>query len=538
MGSSEVWVGSMVRASSMGLNQKDNGVCLLTEDGIAFAVSEERLSRKKHDSDYQLSMEAASRYVETHKLQPVGAALTSCGDLPGSMDSLPSWCVRPIPVPSHHYAHALSAYWMSDFDSALVLVMDAGGSILSQPEVPGHWWSARREQTSFWVGSGEQVSLRRYIQADPFDIGFGEWWRAFTYFLGWHTHTLTGNTMALAALGDDRYLGAPPLWADLSGTFDGRVRNDPRHPVSMVRAALVAAGIEDAPPPRSPGSPIESGHAALARYLQVSFTSALQCLIREEMSASNAVRVCMSGGVAQNCVAAGVIGAEVGAGNLFVPVTAGDVGQPVGAALHAAQSLGARWPRREERIFLGPAHDVFGTGPDHFTAMKAAELIAAGGIVAVAQGRSEFGPRALGHRSVLCDPLDRTAVARVKAGVKMRDDFMPLAPAVRSDVLQPWPQLSRSRTMTIAPLIPSAATAEFGEAIHADGTARIQVVEPGEVISAVIDAFEKLTGRRVLINTSFNRRGEPIAESPDDAYGAFQSLDLDGLLIGASLIKR
>lgn len=538
MGGQDAWLGSMVRASSMGLRQKDNGVCLLTESGMVFAVSEERLSRKKHDNDYQLSMLAATHYAEINGFRLVSAALSSCGDLPGTLDSLPLDGLAVESVHSHHYAHALSAYWMSGFETSIVIVMDAGGSLLSSPTVAGEWWSAQREQTSVWIGDAGRVTLRRLLHAEPYDIGFGEWWRAFTYYLGWHTHTLTGNTMASAALGDDRYAEMTALWAEPSGTFGGQVLNNPRDPISMVKTALIACGITSPPSPRNPGERLVAPHFALARYLQESFTDALQRLVREESLATGMSKLCLSGGVAQNCVAAGAIAADIGYENLFVPVTAGDVGQPIGAALHAAQIAGAAWPSRGERVFLGPEHGELRENPGQPDIMRAAQRIARGGIVALVQGRSEFGPRALGHRTVLCDPLDKSAVERVKAGVKMRDDFMPLAPAIRRDVIEQWPNLARTETMTLAPKIPLSAAGEFGLALHADGTARIQVVKEGETMAGIIDTFERITGRRILINTSLNRRGAPIAESPKDAYEAFSELDVDGLLIGESWVER
>ena len=207
----------------MGLRQRDNGACLITEDGIEFAVSEERLSRLKHDTEFDRAISAATDYAHANKIRIVSAGLSSCGEPPGRLDAIPLTGISMAATPSHHYSHALSAFWMSRFDSSLVIVMDAGGSVLGSPSHPSEWWSAAREQTTVWLGAEEDVVLRRKVHCDPYDIGFGEWWRAFTHYLGWHSHTLTGNTMAAAGYGDGRYLAATPLWEDLTGTFDGRL---------------------------------------------------------------------------------------------------------------------------------------------------------------------------------------------------------------------------------------------------------------------------------------------------------------------------
>jgi carbamoyltransferase len=174
------------------------------------------------------------------------------------------------------------------------------------------------------------------------------------------------------------------------------------------------------------------------------------------------------------------------------------------------------------------------------TAACAAHALEAGKIVGVLHGRSEFGPRALGNRSVLCDPTCPAAVSRVKRAVKCRDEFMPLAPVIHkrlSDELRSTVPLSG--TMVYAPVVPETLSSEFGATLHVDRTARIQAIESeASVLGNILDAFYRETGRRVLVNTSFNRRGAPMVESPEDALEAFANLDIDALILGDYWLEK
>lgn len=532
----QAWLGSMSRSSASGLRQKDNGVCLLTAHAIEFAVSEERLSGVKHDANSRRSLAAAHAHASLHNLEIGLPYLSSCTQPLGSALDFPiTYNTNPVP---HHLSHALTAHALSPFDESIVIVMDAGGDLLSPPRSTAEWWTAEREQTSVWIGGRGLPRLIGYEHASPFDIGFGEWFRAFTYFFGWPSHTLTGNTMALASFGDDRFLSLTTLWEDPSGRMGGRLQNSPLTPIRMVEDLLAVLGLE-IPPRLNLLEPLTPLHCALARYLQHSFTDRLRRLVESYRRRLGIRNVCLGGGVAQNCVAAAVIASEIGAKRLFVPLSAGDLGQPLGNALYGHMlDTGRETAKFPEDPYLGPTHVELQNESVGGPADQVAALLAQGDIVAIVEGRSEFGPRALGHRSVLCDPCNSKAVSRVKRGVKQREDFMPLAPILLPEVLAPYPGLPSSRTMTVAPVIPEDLAEEFGETRHVDGTSRIQVSPEGAFVTRVLSEFAAITGRRVLVNTSFNNRGKPIIESSDDARTALQSLDVDWLVLGGRLLSK
>ncbi|PWR12606.1 hypothetical protein DKT68_02920 [Micromonospora acroterricola] len=548
----DAWLGYSPPVANTGLALKDNGACLVGEDSILLAVSQERLSRIKHDSSLDKALALALSTATTKGVHLRKAAYSTCSDSAWTpKKGTPDLEFPSIAVPSHHYSHALSAYLVSPFLKSLVLVADAGGNVLRDSDSPA-WWSAPREQTTLWYGIDGGVTLLERFHSRPYDIGYGEWYRAFTYYLGWPSHTLSGNTMALAAYGQDNDLHEYGIWDDdPSGTLGGTLKNLPPDPISMVKELLRSHGIP-APQPRTPATQLSEEHTRLAGYIQRSLQDSLLRLIEDAIRTYDLDKVCLSGGVAQNCVAAARVAQMLGPGNLFVSGYSADVGQCVGNALHARRlDLGADAPRFREILFLGPEysphaidHECKSLGiatpaqPRELLAREAAETLARGQVVAVYEGRSEFGARALGHRSVLCDPCLPGVVAKVKAGVKRRDDFMPLAPVIDEALATELEACSLSKTMTLAPTLPSVYRNEFGEAMHVDGTARIQVADPQELMGQIIKEFAKITGRRVLINTSFNRRGQPIVETPREAVMAAIELEIDALLLEDRMLYK
>lgn len=484
---------------------RDNGVAVVSSGQVLFAVSEERLSRVKQDAGTARALGAAPAYTSA----------------------------KPFVGPQHHRGHALVAHAMSPFDTAISIVADSGES------------ADVAEQTSVWVHRDGSVTP---LTSAPEQVGVGpgRWWRTVTDALGWDTHGLPGNTMALAGYGGPELLDAPRLWDEPSGTFDGRIVWDRRDPVGSTRAlwALLAryasAGLPDLNSP--------AGRAALARYLQVSLEDYLVDRVQQARAATGIQPVCLGGGVALNCVAAAVVAARCG-GPVYVSPVPGNVGQPLGAALWAREGELGWHTRIREAVFLGPEQDLVGQARamadpsadfgDDVDALAAylAERLAGGAVVAVCRGRSEFGARALGHRSVLCDPCSVRAVSRVKAGVKRREEFMPLAPVLLESVLA-GRDLPASHTMSMAPVIPQELWAEFGATIHVDGTARVQIAYAGSLVERVLGHFAARTGRRVLVNTSFNRRGEPIVETGHDAVAGWRELDIDVLAVEGCIFDR
>jgi len=529
---------------------RDNGVCLVGEDGILLAISEERLSRYKHDNQVGRGLEYVSSYSRRNKYTIRSATLSSCSDAPWSAKAVDITDIPTRLCPSHHYSHALSAFLASPFTEALIFVADAGGNSLHREET-STWWAAPREQTTLWYGINGTVVLLERHHAAAFDIGYGEWYRAFTYYLGWPSHTLSGNTMALAAFGDDTAVSNDLIWDEGSGTFGGSIQNYPPDPIEMVRMLLARLGLDGRYKTRIPRKHWTYEHACLAAYLQRSLEKSVEHTVLSAIHKYGQSNVVLSGGVAQNCVMAAKLAATTEVTGLFVSGYSSDIGQCVGNALHGRLAdIGGRNPKEAERLFLGPVYsskDIsvslkrFNLSPAKRAigdiAREIADRIASGQIVALYQGRSEFGARALGHRSVVCDPSNEATVLKVKEKVKQRDDFMPLAPAISPAVAQELRSSPLSETMTLAPILPDLWRREFGQSMHIDGSARIQVCDANSMMGRVVEEFAAKTSRRAIINTSFNKRGEPIVESPAEALKATAALGIDALVLEDMVIE-
>ncbi len=348
--------------------------------------------------------------------------------------------------------------------------------------------------------------------------------------------------MALSGYGGEELLDCPLLWDDPSGTFNelSRTTRELRRRWSIPCCAFFhfnQVSQKCAP---------FAGNEGLNSSVPAGFcrnSPSRSCGTSNGRNGLDAV--CLGGGVAQNCVAAAKL-YERFRGRVYVSPVPGDVGQPLGNALWARAQDSGTFSRIPEEVFLGPKRDLLAEAmsvaspassqPEDLAAYIADQIFR-GRIVGLCIGRSEFGARALGHRSVLCDPCHQDAVSRVKIGVKRRDEFMPLAPVVLASLVTEA-GLPHSHTMSLAPRVPEALHHEFGAAVHVDGTARIQVAYSGSFVQEVLSEFHALSGRRVLINTSFNRRGQPIAETGADGVQAFHELDVDLLVVEGTVFTK
>lgn len=548
------WLGFASPIATSGLKHRDNGVCIVDEERILFALSEERLSRLKHDHGFNFSIRAALTFLQGANGNLRAYGVSSCSDPPWSEKSVPPE-VSSLPsylLPSHHYSHALSAYLLSGFSSAMIMVADAGGNTFSNIS-SSTWWTFPREQTSLWMGHEGCIYLLERLHYLPFDVGFGEWYRAFTHYLGWPSHTLSGNVMALAAYGDSNAISEDNLW-DIVG-ISGRkfIQNHPEKPLDMVSSFLNYIGCNDiltrTPYIQASHSDI---HANLAAYIQRSLEEKILEYLKYTSKIYGALEICLTGGVFQNCVLNAKIAQEFGTERVYASPFAGDVGQCVGNALfarsHDVQAaieplddtfLGLEYSKKDIKNAIDAANLSSDVEEIDDLCSRAAAGLEAGQVIAMFGGRSEFGPRALGNRSVLGDPKNESVVSRIKSAVKKREDFMPLAPAIHPSLaVELKAHIPVSSSMVFAPVVPDHYRSNFGSSLHIDNTARIQVAEEGTALFLVLDKFMARTGRRVLINTSFNKRGAPIVESPSDAISAFLELDIDALIIGSYWISK
>jgi carbamoyltransferase len=468
-----------------------------------------------------------------------------------------------VAYPTHHESHAASAYLPSPFDSAAILTIDGVGE-----------WAT----TTVGVGSPDARNVPgiRVLEEIRFPHSLGLLYSAFTTFLGFAVNSDEYKVMGLAPFGTPRF--AERL---LEHVVD--LKDDGSFALNMelfsfgYSRAMFTDGLAELldVPPRRDGQPVEQAHADVAASLQKVLDEAVLSLARHARELTGERRLCLAGGVALNSVANGHLLRSGLFDDVWIQPAAGDAGGALGAALYVwHQVLGERRPPSRsggsdgmEGALLGPRYEpgevegalsrhalVYHRLEDEEIVDRAAELLADGQVVAWFQGRMEFGPRALGARSILADPRPADMQHRLNAQIKFRESFRPFAPAVLAEHAGDWfaltaPDDALLRTadgtypspymLFVAP-VADGVRSQIPACTHVDASARIQTVDP-EVsprFAALIRAFERRTGIPVVVNTSFNLRGEPIVCSPEDAIRCFSASAIDVLAIEDFLVLR
>lgn len=429
----------------------------------------------------------------------------------------------------HHLAHEASAFLASPFDDTAVLTMDGRGEAATTSY--GHFSGGRYERI-------KQISL-------PHSLGL--LYEEVTDYLGFLRSSDEYKVMALASFGEPVHRGA----------FREIVRLDEEGGYTLAPARLV----ERFGPARERGAPFEKRHQEIARSLQFVLEETVLHMTQWLHRKTGAKNLCMAGGVALNCVMNARVARDGPFDDVWVQPAAGDAGTALGAALYAdymrdgegGQGRGRRW--HMHHAYLGPAYDddtieaflrssrvPYRRLDD--VAQAAAELLAQDKILGWFQGRMEFGPRALGARSILASPINADMQSRLNA-LKDREDFRPVAPAVMEERAHEWfdargkPGICAPYMLFVFDVLPERA-ARIPAVRHTDGTARVQTVrrDQNERYYDTLAAFERLTGVPVLVNTSFNTRGEPVVCTPRDALESFWTSPLDALVIGSFLVEK
>ncbi len=547
----------------------DSSCCLLRDGELDAAAAEERFSRLKHDSG--LPVQAFRYCLRAAGLDPVdldavayyespvdklarqlwsGQVKSGAVDLPW-LDALqPERAIRQrlgwdgeLLTFDHHASHAASAYYFSGFEQAAVMTVDGVGE-----------WAT----TTYGQGEGTTLDLFEEV---CFPHSLGLLYSAITAYLGFRVNSGEYKVMGLAPYGRPRFLGEMErLLFDAPG---GQFELDMEFFDFLGGKRMYSERLCElfGHPARLATSPIESHHQDIARSLQQTLERVLLAKVDYLARVTGSRRLCMAGGVALNCVANGRIRREGPFSEIFVQPAAGDAGGCLGAAALAHVQLSGERPRTgadrstaQRHLFLGPSWpadeicrllDSTGLAREDFLGREnelleeVATRLAAGQVVGWFQGRMEHGPRALGGRSILASPLLAEMRDRINAAIKQRESFRPFAPAVLAekagdhfDLAGPSPFMLETCTVR-SPLSLPAVT-------HVDGSARPQTVDRrvSPRFAALLDAFERRTGCPILLNTSFNVRGEPIVCTPVDALSCFAVSGLDALVIEDSLLDR
>jgi carbamoyltransferase len=463
----------------------------------------------------------------------------------------------------HHLSHAASAFFPSPFDEAVVLTMDGVGE-----------WAT----TSVAIGRGNRLEVIKELH---FPHSLGLLYSAFTYYTGFKVNSGEYKVMGLAPYGEPRY--AQTILDHLIDLKpDGTFRLDQSY-FDYCTGLRMTSHRFDAlfgGPPRQPDEPLTQRHMDLAASIQQVTEEIVLRLTRALAAETGIANLCLAGGVALNCVANGKVLRERAFENLWIQPAAGDAGGALGAAL-AAYHLYRQQPRIVQRApdgmqgsYLGPQfaqseieYRLREAGA-HFTVLDddtlldaTVDALAEEKAVAWFQGRMEFGPRALGNRSFLGDPRSPTMQKLLNLKVKYRESFRPFAPSVLREDLEDWFELDRdSPYMLLVADIASQHRREISDAeqalfgidklnvprstipavTHVDYSARIQTVhhDTNPRYHSLLSRFKQRTGCPVLVNTSFNVRGEPIACTPEDAFRCFMGTDAEVLVCGNCFLLK
>ena len=461
----------------------------------------------------------------------------------------------------HHFSHAASAYFPSPYEEAVVLTMDGVGE-----------WAT----TSLAIGRGDDLKIEREIF---FPHSLGLLYSAFTYYTGFKVNSGEYKVMGLAPYGEPRF--AQTILGKLIDLKpDGSFKLDLDY-FDYCTGFTMTNGKFDAlfgGPPRQGEQLLDQKHMDLAASIQAVTEEVMLRLTRSVAKTSGVKNLCLAGGVALNCVANGKILRDGHFENIYIQPAAGDAGGALGAALTGYyDGKPGRMVNGHDSMqgsYLGPAYDTAET-ERRLTAAKAvyrrldddalveevAQALADGKAIGWHQGRMEFGPRALGNRSILGDPRSPTMQKILNLKVKYRESFRPFAPAVLREDVSDWFEIATDSPymLLVANVKPERCIAMsddeqklFGidklnisrssipAVTHVDYSARIQTVhtDTNPRFHALISRFKALTGCPILVNTSFNVRGEPIVATPEDAFRCFMGCDIDVLAVGNCLLEK
>ncbi|MCL4707620.1 carbamoyltransferase [bacterium] len=574
----------------------DSAACILREGEIVAAAQEERFTRRKHDPEFpahaiRYCLQAAGisaaeldyvafydkPFIKFERLLLTYLAYAPAG-LASFIKAMPLWLKRKlwlkeyiqreldfsgkIIFPEHHESHAASAFYPSPFEEAAFLTIDG----------VGEWATA-----SYGIGRGNAITLQAELM---FPHSLGLLYSAFTYFAGFKVNSGEYKLMGLAPYGEPKYSDVI-LNELIDLKEDGSFRMNMKYfgycaglTMTNKRFARLFGG-----PPRKPETPLTQREMDLARSVQEVTEEIMLRMARHVHHVTGMKKLVLAGGVALNCVGNGRILREGPFEDIWIQPAAGDAGGALGAALYAwyrylgkARILARNGRDAQRGSYLGPSfshaniENILTKNQTAFTKLSDAEiapvvakLLAEGNVIGWFQGRMEFGPRALGARSILGDARSPKMQALMNLKIKFRESFRPFAPAVLAERVSDYFMLDRESPymLLVAPVLHKWRTGDsengalgldklkvvrstIPAVTHVDFSARIQTVHPEDHprFYALIHAFGELTNCPVIINTSFNVRGEPIVCTPQEALTCFMRTNMDYLVIENFLVAK
>ena len=544
----------------LGINRtQDASACLMQGSRLLWAIQKERLTRHKHHwgKPGDVRDHYAPRLPWPERPIDVVVECFSSDDEgrnPARYDEELDAVLRLAPGCrrsriSHHLAHLFSVFHPSPFRNAAVMVIDGQGSPVA--DLTDHWSGAAyvpcdwRETASFYRADRERVHCigkQLWNRDDMRLVGLGMFYFLLTQAI-FPGEGNEGKVMGLAPHGRAHALGLPPLDVDAGQvTLPAAWRDILRDP-ERFRYGQPGVAFADC--------------ANLAAAGQRAFEDAILAVARWLYAETGLDNLCFAGGTALNCSANERLLRETPFKQVFIPPAPGDAGTALGCALYgltelAGASCAYRWthdylgpmPRRDDIEAALADHDdlhIAHLPDDDALCDRMLDLLCRRRVIALYQGRSEFGPRALGHRSILADPRHAELRDWINARVKQREWFRPLAPVVLAERVAAYFDLPRpSPFMQFAAPVRPDMMARVPAITHVDGSARLQTVGPDDdpLLLRLLEGFEARTGVPVLLNTSFNGKDEPIVETPDEALASFRRMPLHALAIPPFLVTK
>lgn len=479
----------------------------------------------------------------------------------------------------HHESHAASAFYPSPFKEAAILTMDGVGE-----------WAT----SSIGIGRGNEITLLKELR---FPDSLGLLYSAFTYYTGFKVNSGEYKIMGLAPYGEPKYVSLiKEKLVEIREDGSLRMNHEYFGYAQGLRMTNRAFGKLFGDPPRKPESKLSQKHMDLARSIQVVTEEVMLNMVRYARKETAMTRLCMAGGVALNCVGNGRILREGPFEDIWIQPAAGDAGGAVGIALAIWHRYLGNARTSPEELQTWRSHQEDGIIPPYADGMKGsylgpkdteeeieaflrsrnlpykkyrreelpevvAELLASEKVIGLHQGRMEFGPRALGARSIIGDARSPRMQSVMNLKIKHRESFRPFAPSIAREHVSEWFEMDTDSPymLLVADIIPNrrrkmtdeqqrlwgieklnVVRSEIPAVTHVDYSARVQTVrrETNPLYWEIIEAFRRKTGCPVIVNTSFNVRGEPIVCSPEDSYRCFMRTEMDALVLETCVLEK
>jgi carbamoyltransferase len=544
----------------------------LVQDGLLVAAAqEERFTRKKHDQSFPIHairscLQQAGQditkldfvvFYDKPFVKFERILLTYLATFPRSyfscLKALPVWLKEKMWIPhiisselgydgeilftEHHMSHAASAFLVSPFEEAAILTIDG----------VGEW-----ETATCGYGKGNDIQL---LKAIHFPHSLGLLYSAFTYYLGFKVNSAEYKVMGLAPYGQPHFFDL--IMKELVTLLpDGSFRLNMKYFTYHYGLTMTGKWFETlfGQPRRQPESPLSQFHKDVAASLQKATDTIVVRLARGVERETKLKNLCMAGGVALNCVSNSKILEETSFQDMFVQPAAGDAGGAVGAAYYAYNTLlkhprtyvmkdaflGPEFSDEEVQMFLEQNGIPYQKYDREELLQETASMIAQQQVVGWFQGRMEFGPRALGSRSILADARNPKNQSIVNLKIKFRESFRPFAPTVLEERMSEYFHFDRESPFMLFVATVLENKRQIPSVTHVDGSARLQTIsrEQHPLFYDLIQEFDRQTGCPVVINTSFNVRGEPIVCTPEEAWRCFMRTEMDSLVLGSFILRK